>query len=157
MWQACPSPAGAGAAGGDCVASDAAGGEQGDRELARARIEGARAEEGRLGLLAAGRGAGRRARRREWQLLVVVVAAVAMVAMEEAVLAVVVAMVAAERQRRPQGRIVGRRCPPPLCTSQGGRRGNARREETGELFFTSSWFCFTNASLDESRMTMRAL
>ena len=97
MWQACPSPTGAGAASGDCVACDAAGGEQGDRELARARMEGARTEEGRLGLLAAGRGAGRRARRREWQLVVVVVAAAAMATMAGVPMAVVVAVVAVER------------------------------------------------------------
>jgi hypothetical protein len=114
MWQACPSPAGAGAAGGDCVATDAAGGEQGNTELAWAQMEGARAEEGRLGLLAAGRGAGRRARRREWQLVVVVVAAAAMVAMVGAVLAVVVAVVAAERQRRPRGGRGDRRRPRSL-------------------------------------------
>ena len=47
------SPAGAGAAGGDCVASDAAGGTQGGKELAWARMEGAREEEGRVGLPAA--------------------------------------------------------------------------------------------------------
>ena len=68
-------------------------------------MDGARAEEGRLGLLAARRGAsaGRRARRREWQLVVVVVAAAAMAAMEGAAMAVVVAVVAAERQRLPLG------------------------------------------------------
>ena len=47
------SPAGAGAAGGDCVVSDDAGGTQGGRELAWARMEGARDEEGRVGLPAA--------------------------------------------------------------------------------------------------------
>ena len=114
MWQACPSPTGAGAASGDCVACDAAGGEQGDRELARARMEGARTEEGRLGLLAAGRGAGRRARRREWQLVVVVVAAAAMAAMAGAAMAVVVAVVAAERRRRPRGGRGDRRRPRSL-------------------------------------------
>jgi hypothetical protein len=71
-------------------------------------MEGARAEEGRLGLLA-GRGAVRRAQRREWQLLLVVVAAAAMAAMAGAAMAVVVAVVAAERQRRPQGRREDRR------------------------------------------------
>ena len=66
-------------------------------------MEGARAEEGRLGLLA-GRGAVRRARRRgEWQLVVVVVAAAAMAAMAGAAMAVVMAVVTAERQRRPRG------------------------------------------------------
>ena len=97
----------------DCVASDAAGGEQGGKELARALMEVARAEEGRLGLLAAGRGAGRRARRREWQLVVVVVAAAAMATMAGAAMAVVVAVVAAERRRRPRGgRGDGRRLRP---------------------------------------------
>jgi hypothetical protein len=86
----------------------------GNTELAWAQMEGARAEEGRLGLLAAGRGAGRRARRREWQLVVVVVAAAAMVAMVGAVLAVVVAVVAAERQRRPRGGRGDRRRPRSL-------------------------------------------
>ena len=103
MWQACPSPAGVGTVGGDCVASDATGGEQGGKELARALMEVARAEEGRLGLLAAGRGAGRQARRREWQLVVVVVAAAAMATMAGVPMAVVVAVVAAERQRLPLG------------------------------------------------------
>jgi len=55
------SPAGARAAGGDCVASDAAGGDQGDRELAKEQVEDARAEEGRVGSSAAGRGARARA------------------------------------------------------------------------------------------------
>ena len=55
------SPAGARAAGSDCVASDAPGGGQGDREHAQTRLEGSRAEEGRLGWPAAGRGARARA------------------------------------------------------------------------------------------------
>ena len=140
MWQACPSPTGAGAAGGDCVASDAAGGEQGDKELARARMEGARAEEGRLGLLAAGQGAGMRVRRREWQLVVVAVAAAAMVAMAGAAMAVVVAMAAAEQQQRPQGgggdrrRASASRCPGAASRCPGPRisRGADRS------FFTSN-------------------
>jgi hypothetical protein len=122
----CPSPAGAGAAGGDCVATDNAGGEQGDTELAWPRMEGARAEEGRLGLLATGRGAGRRARRREWQLVVVVVAAAAMVAMAGAAMAVVMAVVAAERQRRPQGRREDRRRRNPFAASAESLRGECR-------------------------------
>ena len=55
------SPAGARAEGSDCVASDAPGGGQGDREHAQTRLEGSRAEEGRLGWPAAGRGARARA------------------------------------------------------------------------------------------------
>ena len=52
-----------------------------------------------------------------WQLVVVAVAAAAMAAMTGAATAMMVAVAAAERQRRPQGRIVGRRCAPPLWTS----------------------------------------
>ena len=51
-----------------------------------------------------------------WQLVVVAVA-VTVVAATGAETAMVVAVAAAERQRRPQGRIVGRRCPPPLSLS----------------------------------------
>jgi hypothetical protein len=98
MWQACPSPAGGSTQGGDCVASDAAGGEQGGRELARPRVEGARAKEGRLGLLAAGRGAGRRGRRREWQLVAVAMAAAAVATMEAAEV-MAVALVAFEKRK----------------------------------------------------------
>ena len=66
-----------------------------------------------------------------WQLVVVAVAAKVVAAMTGAATAMVAAVAAVERQRRPQGRIVGRRCPPPLWTSCWGRGGNARREETG--------------------------
>ena len=52
-----------------------------------------------------------------WQLVVVAVAATAVAAMTGAATVMVAAVAAAERQRRPQGRIVGRRCPPPLWTS----------------------------------------
>ena len=47
-------------------------------------------------------------------MLVVAVAATVGAAMTGAATAMVVAVPAEEQQRRPQGRIVGRRCPPPL-------------------------------------------
>ena len=91
-----------------------------------------------------------------WQLVVVAVA-VTVVAATGAETAMVVAVAAAERQRRPRS---GRDASSAVAALHlsgppgWGRRGNARRQETGEIFFPSSWFCFTNASLDESSLNL---
>jgi hypothetical protein len=91
------------------VASDAAGGDQSDSELARTPLEGARGEQGGMGSAAAGRGAGR-GRRRQLEVAEEEVAAGARAATaEEAAMGLVAGVAAAVRRRRPRGGRTARR------------------------------------------------
>jgi hypothetical protein len=92
-----------------CVASDAAGGDQSDSELARTPLEGARGEQGGMGSAAAGRGAGR-GRRRQLEVAEEEVAAGARAATaEEAAMGLVAGVAAAVGRRRPRGGRTARR------------------------------------------------
>jgi hypothetical protein len=91
------------------VASDAAGGDQSDSELARTPLEGARGEQGGMGSAAAGRGAGR-GRRRQLEVAEEEVAAGARAATaEEAAMGLVAGVAAAVGRRRPRGGRTARR------------------------------------------------